>query len=485
MIYTASANTYAKLIPPSMFMPDEEVKFKLEYSTDLTLLYATLVIDGYVEANYPSMIPTYEGTKITTQLAVSMAGQGYTEFTVLANTLGFVPDETTPNVIHTGKMKAKVLFGENTEGGHVVNPVFESNETYVNMFLFADNDFKFIGTPYAANSSIFSADIVYVVNYDYGSSGATDIKSYRYYLYDSNYKLIHDSGELYDWNTGTVSNKKYKFYNLEDNKTYYVKARIITNGGYVLTTDYEPITVNYADDPVISDRVSLSNALGGVKVDCDLSGITHTDVVIARTIKDEDEYLELVKITDSSDSVIYTDSYAIPNKEYIYRVVVLNGSTIAGTYYNKITRTSNVLTISDIWGSYTVIADMVKHPISRNDRGAHVEPMDSKYPYFIVNGSPDYDSGSVSGIIAEVDENCDPITGDAVYSDIVRAWLNNGRAKLLTYYTGEAWIVSVTSVQTQDPNNDDNYATSFTWTQIGNADIIDDYVKNGLVVTYD
>ena len=81
MIYTASANTYAKLIPPSMFMPDEQVTFRLEYSTDLTLLYATLVIDGYVEANYPSMNPTYEGTKITQQIAVSIAGQGYTGFT--------------------------------------------------------------------------------------------------------------------------------------------------------------------------------------------------------------------------------------------------------------------------------------------------------------------------------------------------------------------------------------------------------------------
>lgn len=480
----ASANTYAKLIPPPMFMPDEAVTFRLEYSQDLTLLYATLVIDGYEEANYPSMVPDYTGTKVTQQLAVSIAGQGYTEFVLAANTLGFVPDENTPNVLHTGRMKAKVLFGESTQGGHVTNPVFQSNETYVNMFLFADGDFKFIGTPYVADSSVFSADIYYLVNYDYGASGATDIKSYRYFLYDNNYKLITDSGELYDWNSGSTSNHKYKFRNLIDGKTYYVKARLTTNGGYILNTDYEAITVQYADEPVVSSRVVPTNVIGGVHLDIDLSGIQHTAIVIYRSIRDEDEYLELTRLADIRSSITYLDTYAIPERRYIYKVTVLNNDIIVGTYYNYITSQSNVLTISDIMGSYTAVADMVKHPISRNDRGAYVEPMDSHYPYFIVNGSPDYDSGTVTGLFTTV-ENCEPVINNLAYSEMLRAWLNNGRAKLLTYYTGEAWIVTTTGVQTQDPNNDDLYITSFNWTQIGNANEIDDYEKNGLVVSYD
>ena len=479
----ASANTYAKLIPPPMFTPDTEVTFRLEYSQDLTLLYATLVVDGYEEANYPSMNPDYTGTKVTQQLSVSMAGQGYTEFTIPANTLGYIPQEND-TVLHTGKMKAKVLFGESTQGGHVTSPVFQSNETYVNMFVYTDRDFKFIATPYVANSSVFSPDLFYAVNYDYGASGATDVKSYRYFLYDNNYKLISDSGELYDWNTGTTSNAKYKLTNLVDGQTYYIKGRIITNGGYVLMTDYQQITVDYADEPVASEEITLSNVTNGVQITANLTGITHTDVIISRSVRDEDEYLELAKITDAGNSITYVDSYAIPTKQYIYRAVALNGNTVTGTYYNYITRTSNNIVIADIWGSYTAVADMVKHPISRNDRGAYVEPMDSHYPYFIVNGSPDYDSGSITATFSSVD-NCEIVQDNIEYSEMLRAWLNNGRAKLLTYYTGEAWIVAVTGVQTQDPNNNDVYATTFNWTQIGDANNLDDYVKNGLVVAYD
>ena len=49
----ASLSTYAKLSAPPMFRPEEECDFRMEFSDDLMLLYATIVIDGYQEADYP------------------------------------------------------------------------------------------------------------------------------------------------------------------------------------------------------------------------------------------------------------------------------------------------------------------------------------------------------------------------------------------------------------------------------------------------
>ena len=106
--------------------------------------------------------------------------------------------------------------------------------------------------------------------------------------------------------------------------------------------------------------------------------------------------------------------------------------------------------------------------------------MDSKFPYHILNGEPDYDSGTVDGFFAELDE-CTVNTDNGALSKILRSWLNNGKAKLLTYYTGEAWIVAVNGVSTTDPENNDVYNTSFNWTQIGDATKMSEYVRLGLI----
>ncbi len=107
--------------------------------------------------------------------------------------------------------------------------------------------------------------------------------------------------------------------------------------------------------------------------------------------------------------------------------------------------------------------------------------MDNKYPYYLINGSADYDSGQVEGIFSTID-NCEMNMDNKEYSNILRAWLNNGKAKLLTYYTGEAWIVAVSGIQTTDPENTDVYSTTFNWMQIAEADDIKNYAKIGLVM---
>ena len=486
----ASLSTYAKLTAPAQFRPvsGQTVKFKLQYSKDLATNYATLVIEGYNEDGMT-------GTKMTKYINTAIGGQYYEEFDVPCDDIGFTP--TSDIVIHTnGKMQAHVEIGDGSLG-EVTDPIFVSNTVLVDMLAMWDGDFYFANndnplqetSSYFSNSSNAPVTIFYIPRYDYGISGDTDVQSCRFYLYDQNHKLIQDSEELYEWDSNIYGAIRYMFYGLKDDTTYYVRARITLNGGLVmyrpLNNGYIPLYVNYSDTPTPSNKFTLTSAPDGVKMSVDLTGVTHTRVVYARTKYNVSEYMNVGEMTNSGNTVTDTDKYAIPQTTYTYRAIIYNGSNVVATYYNNIMYTSSAVKISDVFGCYTALGKITKHPISRNNRGATLEAMDSQYPINIINGAPNYDSGTVDGLFSDVDEDCNIILDSeylAAKADILRAWLNNGHAKLLTYYTGEAWIVTVNNIQTTDPENNDVYNTTFNWTQIGNADRIDEYVRLGLII---
>lgn len=476
----ASLATYAKLIPPAQFMPNQEVTFRLHHSEDLVGKYATLVIDGYTETYEGT---TYDGTKITHQLGMAIGGQWMTDYIVPEDTLGITyPDAGSMSIGFSGKMQARVEIGDELDGdGYVINPVFTSNVTLVDMIVCRSEGLWFVYTPYQAIGSTFRIylNCDHIINY--GASGNEDVQSYRIFLYDSNYNLIRDSEEQYDWDSNVYGNMPYTLYDLEDNKTYYVKGKVTLNGGYSFTTGYTPITVDYQDIPSGSDEFTLTNNLGTVIMSLDLVGVSHTKVVYSRTVQDEADYLEIVKVENPGEIVTAVDKYPIPNKPYTYKAVVYNGSLIVGTYYKNMTYTNSYVTISDIFGSFSAVGEITKHPINRNDRGSILETMDSKFPYHILVGEADYDSGQVDGLFTTIDDECNIETDNAAYATFLRSWLNNGKAKLLTYYTGEAWIVTVTGVSTTDPENNDVYNTSFNWTAIGDANIMSEYVRLGLI----
>ena len=509
----ASMATYAKLTLKQQFRPDEDAIFRLEYSKDLMndLInpYGTLVIDGY----YMKLQPNgneYEGTKITHSLHNIVGGQPYEEFVVPAGTLGATP-LPEQSWYYSGKMQARVEIGSelsgapldnnNTQNGsYVVNPVYTSNTVLTDMLVMWNSDFCFaeLETPtavtsYTTDSSTCTIKLEYNKNYEYGISGNNGVQSYKLFLYDGNKKLIESTPEMYDWDSNLYWGHRYTFYDLKDNTTYYVRARITLNGGYTLyrglptnPNAYVPIYVHYADAPTPSSNFTLQNKPEGVNCNLDLTGVMHTRVVFSRTKYGESNYLQIADITTDDSNVTTMDGYAIPKNKYTYRAIVYNGDTVVATYYNTISYTNSCIKISDIYGSYTALGDITKHPISRNNRGAILESMDSVFPRNIINGSPDYDSGNVDGIFTTTDEDCNVVTDSeslTIQSNIMRKWLNNGRAKLLTYYTGEAWVVCVSEIQTTDPENNDVYHTTFHWTQIGDATKIDEYARLGLVIT--
>lgn len=480
----ASLATYAKLIPPQQFVPHPGVNvlFRLQYSEDLVLKYATLIIDGYSITDLTTE-NTYTGYKETHILGMAIGGQWYSEYSVDSGLLGIAYPERTGDVSTLGKMQARVEIGDELDNnGYVINPIFTSSVCLVDMVITRSNPPYFIYTPYNSISSTYSITPYCDYIFSMGVESNAEVQSYRIFIYDINYNLIQDSEELYDWDNGIYGNSQYTLYNLIDGETYYLKLRITLNGGYIFTSDYETITVNYEDTPASSDEFTVVPKLGTIQLHLDLTGVNHTKVVFSRTVQEESDYLELATIENPNNTVMAIDKFPIPNKNYIYKAIAFNGELIVGTYYYNINYINNYITISDAIGSYSAVGDITKHPINRNDRGTILETMDNKYPYQIINGSADYDSGQITGMFSTIKDDCIVEMNNQALSNILRAWLNNGRAKLLTYYTGEAWIVAVNGISTSDPNNNDVYNTSFNWTEIGDTSKVSEYVRLGLVI---
>jgi hypothetical protein len=485
----ANVNTYAKLIKPPMFRPDESVTFRLEYSNDLTCSYGTLKVYGYglgVNDNY------YNGTKITHYMNTTISGQRYEDFVVPPNTLG--ENTNCEDVflwsLNGGSMKAVVEVGNQLDGDGNVIPLFKSNVILVDMLMSVDdvsgtyNSLSFENSPYSSDSSTKSVSIIYRSHRCLGAYGNDEVNSYRFYLYDSDYSLIQDSGELYDWSTDAYANVFYTYHNLANNTTYYVKSKATLIGGYTLETDYASITVNYEETPIDSTHLILSNDKGRGRVKLKiLNDATHTKAVISRSVYNANDWLELKTVTSSLSEITAYDYYAIAGVKYTYKVVIYNGTTAVATYYNNITHEFNGVCIADIFGGYCTLADLKKYPVNRNDRAAILEPMDSKYAYAIVNGAADYENGSVGGIFAPVTNDCKiEFNNNSAYTKQIRSWLNNTHTKLLKYYNGEAWLVSVSGVTSDDADNIDVLTTTFNWTEIGDVNDETSYLRLGLVI---
>lgn len=470
-----NAATYAKLIKPPQFQPDEEVTFRMEFSQDLICCWATLKIYGYslsIDGN------TYTGTSVTEYINVSWLGTGWVEFKIPANTLAVLP--TDDKYGFSGKMKACVEIGvQQDENGNAI-PQFTSNEVLVNMIVPLPNDFIITDSPLTANGSTHQMTIRYVPRTTLGEFGCNDINSYQVLLYDTNYNLVSNSGVLYDWENSSDTYKEYLLSGLSDNTDYYVKVKATLVGGYTLSTDYTALSVRYEDFPTSDSHLKLYNDTmnGCVVISLD-TDIEYDKIVLNRSIIYEDNYLELRTIqTNSLNSI--NDYYALPNKTYVYKVVLYKNDSIVATYYNTITHKFDGICIADAYAGYGALAWDSIYPINRNERGSIIEPMDSELPYYIINGNLNYDSGTVSNALFTPMNNCEVSTEDnAMYSKTIRVWLNNGRTKLLKYYNGECWLVAVS---TPSDDKTDMIRTSFNWTEVGDANKNEDYIRLGLII---
>ena len=99
-------------------------------------------------------------------------------------------------------------------------------------------------------------------------------------------------------------------------------------------------------------------------------------------------------------------------------------------------------------------------------------------------GGANYYSGSASGTFIALDiKNHSWKVDDGVnYRQKLMAFLCNGKPKILKYRDGRIWIIGITDNPSEsEQNHPDKIQTSFSWTQIGEANDFDDLYYNGFI----
>lgn len=146
--------------------------------------------------------------------------------------------------------------------------------------------------------------------------------------------------------------------------------------------------------------------------------------------------------------------------------------------------------ICDINNAYKLDADISYGSATFNQLiGVH-QTLGSKYPIVVTNSVIDYTSGSVSGMILnKYYGKIDPDTGEMVGLDrkgIVEAreefrdFITSKTPKILKDWNGNIWLVMITESPSYDFANEWGMGLgtiSFSWTEIGDANNMDDLYK--------
>lgn len=124
--------------------------------------------------------------------------------------------------------------------------------------------------------------------------------------------------------------------------------------------------------------------------------------------------------------------------------------------------------ISDTTGDYMASLN-IDYKAKKNIPVGYVQPLSSKYPHAVRNGSANYFSGSAEGIFTPYTIACLPdITNMNSYKDAAIEMLSNGLVKTLRTYDGHGWLVNIDGEPSRNTDGFINGDTiSFNWTEVG------------------
>lgn len=177
------------------------------------------------------------------------------------------------------------------------------------------------------------------------------------------------------------------------------------------------------------------------------------------------------------------DRYAANNREYEYALVpVVND--IEGSYsIGTVTSRFHGCYLFEKEEGYQTELDVSKGTISRNRQTNVVQPLAGRYPFVIGNGDSDYYSGSFRAMfLPRLETHYFTKEGAYAFREGLMRFLNNKRPKILKFDDGRIYMVSITD-GVKDENDDlaDLVHTSFSWTEIGDAESSADLYFNNFI----
>lgn len=176
------------------------------------------------------------------------------------------------------------------------------------------------------------------------------------------------------------------------------------------------------------------------------------------------------------------DRFARSNQTYEYALVPVINNAEGEFQTNFVDSQFDGLFISEKEISYGSIAD-ISISTSKNRPNVVVIPVDRVYPYVFGNGVASYYSGTVSAVFL--------LRPDCCHFDFENSWkyrqdlmdfLCDGRPKLLKFYDGRMYLVSIIESPTENPGEHEWIPkTTFTWAEIGDCEDGHTLYINGLI----
>jgi hypothetical protein len=257
---------------------------------------------------------------------------------------------------------------------------------------------------------------------------------------------------------------------------------------YITRNINEPLSTDINDawdyDSVLRAKFEGDLHAGNAKFIVD-----NTDALrVKRRIKGRFDWITLFEVPVNSVEDFSFEKFdyaARSNTEYEYALAAALGGVESAYASDAIKTDFDGLFVMGNGEFYVARIEVKFNNQQQNKPAAAVATIGRKYPFVISNGEPNYRSGSVSAIFAELDDSgCKYDFEDSwKYRERLDNFLYNGDPKLLKYNDGRMRLISVSgdSVKESDWNGVDEVAvTSFDWTEIGDCDDGRDLYINGL-----
>ena len=247
--------------------------------------------------------------------------------------------------------------------------------------------------------------------------------------------------------------------------------------------EYSNVIPDYNGDTLIG--VNFSGNL-------DTNAPNYTKLVLKRRDVNLLRWLILSKATISDDSytfINYNDGFIPTGIEQIYRLEAYTdySDTPTEVYTTEITPRWGKVFISDKDTRFALNYAVIYSNHNQNIQNGVLMPIGAEYPIVIQNANGNYRSGSlqfkVLGYQYEVDKRIDRTSIVQETEDIL-AFLTNGKAKCLTDYNGNIFLLKV--INSPQISYDGNYGNgistiSFDWVEQGKYTNYNDMLELGLL----
>jgi len=122
--------------------------------------------------------------------------------------------------------------------------------------------------------------------------------------------------------------------------------------------------------------------------------------------------------------------------------------------------------------------------VQKNHPTEIVNTLGRTYPYIVGNSQNNYYSGTVIATFIELNQSTRDwnVSTGWKYRRELMEFLQNSRPKILKYLDGRMWLVNIMDATTEQASEHiDAPTTTFTWTEIGDCESVQDMYFNGLI----